>query len=178
MTYSSESIINQTRTWIQQVVIGLNFCPFAAKPFRDETIHYQVIHLANAKLVLEEFIKECNRLENDNTTETSLIILADGFNDFYKYLDLVSLVEKLLKKEGFEGIYQIASFHPKYLFAKSNENDPSNYTNRSPFPMLHILREDFLEDAIKKHKNVDLIPTVNIAKANELGVFYFKSMEF
>jgi hypothetical protein len=83
-----------------------------------------------------------------------------------------------LKAEGFEGVYQVASFHPDYLFAGSDENDPANYTNRSPYPMLHLLREDLLEIAIDKHANVDDIPNQNIAKAISLGLAYFKKMKF
>jgi hypothetical protein len=88
------------------------------------------------------------------------------------------LSEQLLEKEGYEGVYQIASFHPKYLFAGTKESDPSNYTNRSPYPMLHLLREESLEQAIEKHINADLIPEKNIQKATELGIDYFKNLEF
>ena len=178
MSASPENIISQTRNWIEQVVVGLNFCPFAAKPFKDEVINYKVIQPANLNLVLESLILECNRLEDDEVTETSLLILPESFDDFENYLDLVDLAEQLLIKEGFEGVYQVASFHPNYLFSGSNENDPANYTNRSPYPMLHILREDRLEQAILKHKNASVIPDANIAKANELGLAYFKALRF
>jgi hypothetical protein len=178
MSASPENIISQTRNWIEQVVIGLNFCPFAAKSFKDEVINYKVIQPANLNLVLESLIQECNRLEDDEVTETSLLILPEIFDDFDNYLDLVDLAEQLLIKEGFEGVYQVASFHPNYLFSGSDEKDPANYTNRSPYPMLHILREDRLEKAILKHKNAAAIPDANIAKANELGLAYFKALRF
>jgi len=173
-----EEIISKTRNWIEQVIIGLNFCPFAAKPYKEDVINFQVIQSANLNIALETLVQECNRLEEDTDTETSLLIFPDSFLDFIKFLDLVDLGEQLLKKEGFEGIYQIASFHPDYIFEGSTENDASNYTNRSPYPMLQILREDIVEQAIKKHKDVHSIPDTNIAKANQLGIVYFKSLSF
>jgi len=173
-----EEIISKTRNWIEQVIIGLNFCPFAAKPYKEDIIDYKVIHSVNLNITLESFIQECYRLEEDTITETSLIIFSDSFTEFKKFLDLIDLAEQLLKKEGFEGIYQIASFHPDYIFEGSNKNDASNYTNRSPYPILQILREDSVEEAIKKHKDIHSIPDTNIAKANQLGLLYFKTLGF
>jgi len=171
-------IISQTKIWISQVVIGLNFCPFAAKPFNDNRIHYKIVESAKMDFILEAVVRECIRLDTDQETDTSLLILPMGWNIFRTYLDLVDMAEALLIKEGYEGTYQIASFHPQYLFAGSNENDASNYTNRSPYPMLHILREVQVEQAIRKHKDIHAIPDANILKANELGLAYFKSLRY
>jgi hypothetical protein len=132
----------------------------------------------NTAVALESFINTCRFLEDNPEIETALLILPNGFSDFDEYLDLVDLSEKLLKAEGFEGVYQVASFHPGYIFAGSNDNDPANYTNRSPYPMLHLLREDLLTIAIDKHTNVDDIPNQNIAKAQSLGLEYFKKLKF
>jgi hypothetical protein len=112
--------------------------------------------------VLGEFSKVCNQLIEDETIETSLIILPEHFDDFEQYLDMIDLCEQLLIMENLEGVFQVASFHPQYLFAGSDESDASNYTNRSPFPMIHILREDSLTTAIDKHVDVDSIPENNI----------------
>jgi hypothetical protein len=171
-------IISQTKSWIKQVVIGLNFCPFAAQSFNDNYINYKILNSSNINLILEEFIRECNRMDTDEATDTSLLILPTGWKSFNTYLDLLDLAEKLIAKEGLEGIYQIASFHPDFLFAGTTENDASNYTNRSPYPMLHILREDQVEKAVKKHKDIHSIPHANISKANELGVNYFKNLNY
>ena len=178
METSVNEIISATQNWIEQVVIDLNFCPFAAKPYKSGAINYKVIQSALTKNILIALMQECYRLNEDFATETSLLILPQGFADFQKYLELVDISEQLMKKEGFEGIYQLASFHPRYIFAGSHENDPTNYTNRALFPMLHILREDLLEEAIKKHKDVGLIPEKNMAKANQLGLLFFKSLKF
>lgn len=172
-----DEIISQTKSWIKQIVIGLNFCPFAAQPFNDKSIHYKTINSSKLNIILEELIRECNRMDTDEGTDTSLLILPMGWSSFVNYLDLLDLAEKLIAEEGLEGIYQLASFHPEFLFARTNENDASNYTNRSPYPMLHILREEQVEKAIKKHKDIHSIPNANISKANELGVNYFKSIK-
>jgi len=171
-------VIERTKNWIRDIVIGLNFCPFATKPFKNELIVYKVDDSSEAAAALESFMFTCRFLEDNPVMETALLIFPNGFSDFQDYLDLTDLAEKLLKAEGFEGVYQVASFHPNYIFAGSDENDPANYTNRSPYPMLHLLREDLLEIAIDKHIHVDDIPNQNIAKAKSLGLAYFKKMKF
>ena len=173
-----EVIIDTTKSWIEKVVIGLNFCPFAAMPFKVGSIRYVIADGKGLQSALEQFARELMFLDDNQTTSTTLIIFPNDFGDFYKYLELVDLSEQLLEKEGYEGVYQIASFHPKYLFAGTKDSDPSNYTNRSPYPMLHLLREESLEQAIEKHVNAELIPEKNIQKANELGVDYFKNLGF
>jgi hypothetical protein len=171
-------VVESTRNWIRDIVIGLNFCPFARKPFKEELILYKVDETTTTSVALESFISTCHYLDDHPEMETALLILPNGFLVFDAYLDLVDLSEQLLKAEGYEGLYQVASFHPNYIFAGSVEDDPANYTNRSPYPMLHLLREDLLEIAIDKHANVDDIPNQNIAKAKSLGLEYFKKMKF
>ena len=171
-------VIERTKNWIRDIVIGLNFCPFARKPFKEELILYKVDSTSANAVALESFINTCRFLEENPVTQTALLIFPNGFSDFEDYLNLTDLAEKLLKAQGFEGVYQVASFHPDYIFAGSDEHDPANYTNRSPYPMLHLLREDLLEIAIDKHANVDDIPNQNIAKAQSLGLAYFKKMKF
>lgn len=171
-------VVERTRNWVRDIVIGLNFCPFARKPFKEESILYKVDETTDVEMALASFLLTCHYLEEHPGIETALLILPNGFADFEEYLDLVDLSERLLKREGFEGVYQVASFHPAYIFAGSDDNDPANYTNRSPYPMLHLLREDLLEVAIDKHNDVDDIPEQNIAKARSLGLEYFKKMKF
>jgi len=171
-------IIDTTKSWIEKVVVGSSFCPFAAKPFKEGNIRYEVVDVKSLEQALTSLVIEMMFLDDNESTETTLIIFPDNFSDFNKYLELLDLSEQLLEKEGYEGVYQIASFHPKYLFAGTKESDPSNYTNRSPYPMLHLLREESLEQAIEKHINADLIPEKNIQKATELGIDYFKNLEF
>jgi uncharacterized protein len=110
-------------------------------------------------------------------TETSFLILPEGFSDFLAYLDLVGLAEELLENEGFEGIYQVASFHPEYMFEGSPEDDPANYTNRSPYPMLHLLREESIEKALEHYQgDPEEIPGRNVDFAREKGIVYMKML--
>ncbi len=176
MSTLSEDAVLLTKKWLREVVIGLNFCPFAAKPFRDEIIRYNVVTSGGLQIALETLIKECMMLESNEGIETTLIIFPHQFGDFKSYLQLVDYAEQLLQKEDYEGVFQVASFHPQYLFAGSREDDAANYTNRSPYPMLHILRESSLDEAISKHKNINAIPDNNIIQARTLGVEYFKKI--
>ena len=177
-TPAESEIIVSTRNWIRDIVIGLNFCPFARKPFTEEKIAYQVDPTQEQEHALKAFQDLCQHLDAHAEIETALLIFSTGFSYFDDYLDLVEAAEEIIEQEGYEGIYQVASFHPEYLFAGSNDDDPANYTNRSPYPMLHILREDLLEIAIEKHADVEGIPDRNIAKAITLGLEYFRKRRF
>ena len=177
MTYTDKNIIiGQTKKWIIDVVVGCNFCPFAAKEVKRGTIHYEVLVGADTKTVLEAVMKLLYQLDDNDIIETSLLIMPDSFLLFDEYLQLLELAEKLLAKENYEGIYQVASFHPHYLFAGSNEADPSNYTNRSPYPMLHFLREDSVSRAIDSYPDIDDVPKRNIAFTKEKGLLYMQQL--
>ncbi len=173
---SDNNIIDQTKKWISNVVIGLNFCPFAAKPTKQNSIDYIVENSLQIKDVLKTLILECNRLLENPSTETSFIILPNGFDSFLHYLDLIDLCEQLIEKEGLEGVFQIASFHPLYLFAGTPETDAANYTNRSPYPMLHILREDSLDKALEAYPDSSQIPEKNVLLAREKGLAFMKTL--
>jgi len=171
---NSEQIIDRTKKWIIDVVIGCNFCPFAANVVKQQTIFYKVEE--NAEMGLNSFVHEMERLDNDPTIETSFLIFPNAFQQFDDYLDMLSLAEELLKRKGYEGIYQIASFHPLYLFANSDENDPANYTNRSIYPMLQLLREESIDKALANYKDPESIPMRNINFAKEKGLAYMKML--
>jgi uncharacterized protein len=169
-------IIIQTQKWIVEVVIGCNFCPFAATVVKQKKVHYRVEESKGSDACLAAVLQEAERLDNETEIETTFIILPDSFKVFADYLDLVSLAEKLLKKNGYEGIYQLASFHPLYKFAGSLDDDAANYTNRSIYPMLHLLREESIDNALKHYKNPEAIPGQNIQFANEKGLAYMKML--
>ena len=170
----TELVIQQTKKWITDVVIACNFCPFAQKEIKQNTIHYQVETSDNLAICLRAFLQECIRLDEEPGIETSLLIFPEAFQLFDDYLDLVALAEKLLQKEGYEGVYQIASFHPLYLFANSPVDDAANYTNRSVYPMLHLLREERVEQALLKYPDPEQIPDRNIQFTRAKGVAYMK----
>ncbi len=171
-----EQIIDQTKKWITDVVIGCNFCPFAAKEIKQNSVHYRVLQNADLNNCLQALIQECEILNTNDGIATTLLILKDGFEVFDDYLDLVSIAEKLLKKEGYEGIYQVAGFHPLYMFEGTAADDAANYTNRSPYPMLHLLREDMIESALERYQNPDEIPERNIRFAREKGETYMRKL--
>lgn len=173
---SPEQAIEQTQQWIKKVVIGCNFCPFAAKVVKDNSVHYKVETAISSKICLESFIKLCMQMDDNPAIETSILIFPSAFEQFDDYLDLVSMAESLLEKEGYEGIYQVASFHPQYRFSGAPISDAANYTNRSIYPMLHILREESIEKALEKYQDADKIPARNIHFAREKGVAYMKML--
>lgn len=176
MEHTTAQIIEQTRKWITDVVIACNFCPFAAREIKRNSIHYQVEMGAGIENGLTALLNECKRLDEQPNIETILLIFPESFTDFDQYLDLVALAEKLLKKKGYEGIYQVASFHPHYRFAGAPADDPANFTNRSVYPMLHLLREESIERALKHYPDPDSIPEKNIHFARDKGIVYMKML--
>ena len=173
---NSGQIIDRTKKWIIDVVIGCNFCPFAANVVKQKTIFYKVEENKELETCLASFVLEMERLDNDPAIETSFLIFPNAFQQFDDYLDLVSLAEKLLKRKSYEGVYQVTSFHPLYLFANSDENDPANYTNRSIYPMLQLLREESIDKALASYKDPESIPVRNINFAKEKGLAYMKML--
>jgi uncharacterized protein len=173
---TNEQVINQTKKWINNVVVGCNFCPFAANAVKQQTIYYRVENSDNATICLQSFLEELLRLDNNVNIETSFLIFPDAFKVFDDYLDIVTVAEKLLQQNGYEGIYQLASFHPLYQFAGSAKNDAANYTNKSPHPMLHLLREKSIDRALEHYKNPEAIPERNINFAKEKGEVYMKML--
>lgn len=169
-----EIVIAQTKKWITDVVIGCNFCPFAAREIKRNSIYYHVENSAKENEILQSFLKECMRLYENKNIETSLLIITHAAQKFNDYLNLLSGAERLLKKKGYEGIYQLASFHPLYCFAGSDEDDAANFTNRSPYPMLHLLREETVEAALLHYPNPEKIPENNIKFTREKGYAYMK----
>ncbi len=171
-----ELVIQQTKRWILDVVVACNFCPFAAREVRNETVKYQVLLSADKKQVLETLCLLFDELAEDHTIATALLILPSGFNSFSVYLQLFEIAESLLEKEGHEGVFQLASFHPAYMFAGSTNEDPSNYTNRSPYPMLHILREESVSEAVDSYKSVEKISEKNIAFTEHKGLAFMQAL--
>ena len=172
----TEQIIGRTKKWIVDVVIGCNFCPFAANVVKQQKIFYKVEDHTEMDICLDSFVQEMKRLDDDPGIETCFLIFPNAFQKFDDYLDLVSLAEERLKRNGYEGVYQVASFHPLYLFANSDEDDPANYTNRSIYPMLHLLREASIDKALENYNDPESIPLRNINFAKEKGLAYMKML--
>ena len=168
--------IAQTSHWINTVVIGCNFCPFAAKSMLRKSVRCVVIQNATLKSALSSVEDELRYLDQTADIETTLLIFPGQFSDFSDYLDLVEMAEDVTVEQGYEGIYQLASFHPAYCFDGATDDDPANYTNRSPYPMLHLLREDSITKALRHFIDPEGIPARNIAFAQEKGMVYMQSL--
>lgn len=173
---TAEKVIEQTKKWIIDVVIGCNFCPFAAQVIKRQTVFYRVEMATDAAVCLESFLYEVTRLDEDEAIETSFLIFPNSFKTFNSYLVMVSVAEKLLKQKGYNGIYQVAGFHPQYKFAGAPDNDAANFTNRSVYPMLHLLRESSIDKALEHYDDPESIPDNNISFAREKGVIYMKML--
>ncbi len=168
------TVIAQTAHWINSVVVACNFCPFAAKALLRKSVRYVVWPEATVENSLEALAEELRFMDRSDKVETTFIIFPDQFTDFEAYLDLVALAEDLNADMGYEGVYQIASFHPDYCFADADADDPANYTNRSVYPMLHILREDSVSLALDTFPDAEGIPDRNIAFARKKGLKYMQ----
>lgn len=171
---SSQQIIDQTITWINKVVVGCNFCPFAARTLKQHHVHYQVEASTDTNLCMDAFLNEIVRLDREINTETSFLIFPNTFQQFDDYLEMASMAEELLKQKGYEGIYQLASFHPLYRFGSTIKNDAADYTNRSIYPMLHLLRESSIDNAIEHYENPENIPERNVDFARKKGLTFMK----
>jgi hypothetical protein len=162
--------IKQTQCWLDQFIIEHTICPFAQKERDADRIRFVVDESSNIEQTLEYLIQECGYLEQTSEIETTLFIIPRHCQTFEDYLWFLDLANDLLVAEGYEGVFQLASFHPDYLFADSSEDDPANYTNRSPYPMLHIIREESLEKALQHYPAPELIPERNIEYCRKMGL--------
>ncbi|NMP31460.1 DUF1415 domain-containing protein [Thalassotalea sp. M1531] len=174
MSSNLHPAVEKTKRWLEEIVIGLNFCPFAKKEFVNNTIHYHASKHGMIEQALHELAEQMQFLIEHPEIETSLVVYATGFRDFGRYLDLVDYANDLLVSLELEGEIQIASFHPDYIFEGESEQSPSNYTNRSPFPTIHLIREPSMEKVLAVYKNPEQIPQDNIELAHEKGVKFFK----
>ncbi|WP_432697074.1 DUF1415 domain-containing protein [Marinobacterium sp. YM272] len=172
---SDERLIEQaeilTRQWVEAMVVGLNLCPFAAPVVKAGTIRYQVSDAANEDELLRDFLQQLSELVATPATElsTTLVITPWLLSDFDEFLDLVADAEALLERAGVEDLFQIASFHPGYLFDGVDESDISHWTNRAPYPTLHLIRQDEMSRVLASYGDADQIPERNIARLREIG---------
>ena len=163
-----EQALSETKAWLLEFVIGHNLCPFARKPFEAEQVRFVCTEAQEDAALLQVLAHEFELLLGDSAIETTLLIVPNALESFTAYWDFIELAEALIESLGLEGIFQIATFHPQYQFEGSEPDDPENRTNRSPYPLLHILREESLSKAIESHPDVAQIPERNIALMNQL----------
>ena len=164
------------KSWIEKVIIGLNFCPFAKKEIERNTVRFAIFPTTEVNDALGHLLEELALLDQQMDIQTTLLVFPLGFVPFESYLDLLELANSLISQGGYGGIYQLASFHPEYCFDGEDQNDPANYTNRSPYPILHILRESSIDKVLKRYPQPESIPEKNIAKARELGSTFLQAL--
>jgi hypothetical protein len=164
-------VIAATREWIEKAVIGLDLCPFARAVYVREQIRYVVSEAASPDLLLEDLDRELQGLAQADPakTDTTLLIHPEVFRDFLEYNDFLELAEAAVSDNGLEGVLQVASFHPGYQFEGTTPDDVGNFTNRSPFPTLHLLREESVERAVAAFGDTERIYEKNIETLRRLG---------
>jgi len=173
---SDESIIQHTQNWVRDVIVDLNFCPFAGREVERDSIRYIIDHANTTEDRLHHVIDECQHLDKNSTTETTLLLFPTGLDEFDDFLDFIELAETLLEQQGYEGTYQLAHFHPYYQFANTAIDDAANYTNRSPYPMLHLIRETSIEMALKHYPEPEMIPERNIEHVRKKGKLHMQAL--
>ncbi len=168
--------IEQTRRWIYSFVIKHNLCPFAKGEMDKNTVRFEISQATSITDAMQALQTEVDVLNIHTEIETSFLIFPLFLHDFFDYLNFSDMAINQLIQRGYEGIYQLASFHPDYCFADANFDDVSNYTNRSPYPMLQILRETTLEKTIKQFGNIGIIPKKNMSYLRALGLNQVKKI--
>lgn len=161
-TSDESQIESLTLGWVQRVVLGLNLCPFAHPVIKAGGLSVRVSSSGELSEALTTAANMMQDLASTDDDATSLLVLPTGFADFDDYLDLAAMADALLEDLDLLGVVQVATFHPDYQFEGSLVNDASNYTNRSPFPMLHFLQEAAVEIAVSKHPDAESIPQRNV----------------
>ena len=154
---------------MQAVVIDLNLCPFAAAVQRRRQVNIVVADSPLATHCLQQLADEADALMAGDLQATTLLVLPNGFADFDDYLDLLAMADALLEDIELDEELQIASFHPDYQFDDTDYDDASNWTNRAPYPILHLLTEESVSQAVDSHPDPDSIPDTNIDKLEQMG---------
>jgi uncharacterized protein len=171
-------VLQQTRLWLEKAVIGLNLCPFAKAVYVKNQIRLVVSKARHADDLLEELDRELDLLVATPAAEidTTLLIHPTLFADFLDFNDFLEIAEGVVDEHGLEGVVQLASFHPQFQFHGTTEDDISNYTNRAPYAILHLLREDSVERAVEAFPQAEMIFETNIATLEKLGLEGWKSL--
>ncbi len=164
-----EHYIAPVRRWLETLVIGLNLCPFAKRELVKNRVRFFVSEATTVEQLQMDLEAELALMAEDASIETTLLIHPAVLQDFFEYNQFISHTNRILKQLGYRGTFQIASFHPDYQFGGTEPDDVENTTNRSPYPLLHLIREESLARAVENYPDPDQIPERNIALVEELG---------
>ena len=171
MTTRADHVLAETRAWVQRAVVGLNLCPFAKAPLAKGLIRFVVCETEDPRVLLDALCAQMNELVRADPAqlETTLLIHPDALVDFEAFNDFLDAADAALVDLGFDGVLQIASFHPRYQFAGTEPDDIGNATNRSPYPTLHLLREASVERAVEAFPEAEAIFESNMQTLAALG---------
>ncbi|QGW66445.1 DUF1415 family protein [Lysobacter soli] len=175
---SGEDPIAQTRRWLERAVIGLNLCPFAKAVYVKHQVRFVLSEATTTEALLDELTAELSLLSQTDAqaVDTTLLVHPHVLTDFLDYNDFLDRADAAVAALGLEGEIQVASFHPQYQFAGTYPDEMGNYTNRAPFPTLHLLREASIDRAVAAFPDPDVIVERNIATLEELGVEGWKRL--
>lgn len=168
---SDETVIAATQAWLEKAVIGLNLCPFAKAVHVKRQIRYVVSHAGTEEALVEDLLHELQLLASADPgdIETTLLVHPRVLGDFLDYNDFLDIADAAVDELELDGVLQVASFHPQYQFTDSHPDDMGNFSNRAPYPTLHLLREDSVDKAVAAFPEADRIFETNIATLEKLG---------
>ena len=159
-----KKIKKQIKNWVEEFIIGLNLCPFAKKPWQFGRVRIKIVESAIEEELTRVLLEELSALVNAkrDDLETTLLVALNMFATFEDFLVYLNWTEDLLKEIDAEGLIQIVGFHPDYYFEGAGKDDHANFTNRSPYPVLHLIREESIDEAVRSYPNIEEIPKRNI----------------
>ncbi len=172
MTDRTDTAVADTRRWLERAVIGLNLCPFAKSVHVKGQVHYAVSAATDGRGLRDDLLRELRDLAaiNPEVRDTTLLVAPDAFPDFLDFNDFLATADRALAELDLEGILQIAPFHPRFVFAGTLDDDITNFTNRTPYPTLHLIREASIDRAVQAFPEAEAIFEVNMATMEKLGL--------
>ncbi|QJW85220.1 DUF1415 domain-containing protein [Ramlibacter terrae] len=175
---AADTVVADTRRWLERAVIGLNLCPFAKAVLAKGQVHFAVTESDQAPDVLRDFERELQALVALDAAkrDTTLLAIPNALQDFLDFNDLTAKAERLVRKRGLEGVVQVASFHPRFVFAGTDEDDITNATNRAPYPTLHLLREESIDRAVAAFPDPAAIYETNMQTLEDPGEEGWKAL--
>jgi hypothetical protein len=175
---TDEVVLEDTRRWLERAVIGLNLCPFAKSVHVKGQIHYVVSHATNTRELTRDLVRELEALAQTppEVRDTTLLMAPLCLQEFLDFNEFLGDADRVLAELDLEGILQIASFHPQFQFAGTQADDISNFTNRAPYPTLHLLREESIERAVEVFPQAEAIFGKNMQTLEKLGHVGWKAL--
>ena len=168
---ADETVVAAMQAWLEKAVIGLNLCPFAKAVHVKRQVRYVVSHASTEEALIEDLLHELQLLASADPgdIETTLLVHPRVLTDFLDYNDFLDIADAAVEDLELDGVLQVASFHPQYQFADSHPDDMGNFSNRAPYPTLHLLREESVEKAVAAFPEAEKIFETNIATLEKLG---------